>query len=65
MPGGERALSPREAYRMQGVPEWATIHPVRKHAMRHAGNAVALPIAREFARLAAVVLRNARVEVAQ
>ena len=58
VPGGARALSPREAYRMQGVPEWATIHPVHKHAMRHAGNAVALPIAREFARTMGAILRG-------
>lgn len=48
--GGARALTPREAGRMQGLPEWAAHHPVATHALRHAGNAVAVPLARELGR---------------
>ena len=57
--GGARALTPREASRMQGMPEWATHHPVATHALRHAGNAVAVPLARELGRqLAAHLVRR-------
>jgi DNA (cytosine-5)-methyltransferase 1 len=48
--GGARPLTPREACRMQGLPEWACHHPLHSHAMRHAGNAVAVPMARELGR---------------
>lgn len=57
--GGARALTPREAGRMQGLPEWAAHHPVTTHALRHAGNAVAVPLARELGRqLAAHLVRR-------
>ena len=48
--GGARALTPREACRMQGIPEWAAHHPTHKRAMQHAGNAVAVPVVRELGR---------------
>ena len=54
--GGARILNPREANRMQGMPEWAAIHGTTLHAMRHAGNAVAVPIARELSRKLATVV---------
>jgi len=47
---GARALTPREACRMQGFPEYVQHHPVHAHAMRHAGNAVSVPMARELIR---------------
>ena len=56
--GGARALTPREACRMQGLPEWAHHHPVHSHAMRHAGNAVAVPMARELFRQLGAILGN-------
>jgi len=43
--GGARALTPREALRMQGMPEWAEHHPDRRAALRHAGNGAAVPVA--------------------
>lgn len=55
--GNARALTPREACRMQGLPEWATHHVTKTHAYKHAGNAVAVPIARELARNLAAILR--------
>ena len=48
--GGARALTPREAYRMQGMPEWSEHHPNDRQAMKHAGNGVAVPLARELIR---------------
>lgn len=48
--GGARALTPREAYRMQGMPEWSSHHVVAKRAMGHAGNAVAVDVARALGR---------------
>jgi DNA (cytosine-5)-methyltransferase 1 len=48
--GKARGLTPREAYRMQGMPEWAAHHLTTSHALRHAGNAVAVPVARELGR---------------
>lgn len=59
VPGGARTLTPREAYRLQGMPEWAEVHPVHTHAMRHAGNAVAVPLARELVRQLTPILRRA------
>jgi DNA (cytosine-5)-methyltransferase 1 len=50
VPGGARPLTPREAARMQGMPEWSAQHGNRRHALRHAGNAIALPLARELGR---------------
>lgn len=57
--GGARPLTPREAARMQGLPEWAVVHANRRQAMRHAGNAVAVPVARELARGLAMVFKDA------
>lgn len=59
VPGGARTLTPREAARLQGLPEWAEVHPVQTHAMRHAGNAVAVPLARELVRQLGAVLPRA------
>ena len=36
--------------RMQGLPEWAEHHSLHRAAMKHAGNAVAVPMARELIR---------------
>lgn len=58
VPGGARPLTPREACRMQGLPEWAHHHPVHRHAMRHAGNAVAVPMARELFRQLAPIFET-------
>ena len=54
--GHARGLTPREAYRMQGMPEWAALHSVTSHALKHAGNAVAVPVARELGRQLASLL---------
>lgn len=54
--GKARGLTPREAARMQGMPEWAAHHPVTGHALKHAGNAVAVPVARELGRQLAQIL---------
>lgn len=48
--GKARGLTPREANRMQGMPEWAAHHPLTTHALKHAGNAVAIPVTRELGR---------------
>ncbi|WP_167088897.1 DNA cytosine methyltransferase [Massilia frigida] len=48
--GKARGLTPREASRMQGMPEWASHHQTTSHALKHAGNAVAVPVARELGR---------------
>jgi DNA (cytosine-5)-methyltransferase 1 len=54
--GKARGLTPREAYRMQGMPSWAVHHNVASHALKHAGNAVAVPVARELGRQLAAIL---------
>jgi DNA (cytosine-5)-methyltransferase 1 len=54
--GHARSLTPREAARMQGMPEWAAHHPVEGHALKHAGNAVAVPVARELGRQLGAIL---------
>lgn len=48
--GHARGLTLREASRMQGMPEWASHHAMPTHALKHAGNAVAVPLARELGR---------------
>lgn len=47
---GARGLSAREAYRMQGMPEWVDHHANPREALKHAGNGVAVPLVREIAR---------------
>lgn len=59
--GNARALTPREAGRMQGLPEWAVHHSVKTHACKHAGNAVAIPLVRELVRPLAKTLGTSRV----
>ena len=54
--GHARGLTPREAARMQGMPEWANHHPLPSHALKHAGNAVAVPVARELGRQLGAIL---------
>jgi site-specific DNA-cytosine methylase len=54
--GKARGLTPREANRMQGMPEWAAHHPLTTHALKHAGNAVAIPVARELGRQLGAIL---------
>ena len=54
--GHARGLTPREACRMQGMPEWASHHPTTSHALKHAGNAVAVPVARELGRQLGAIL---------
>jgi len=56
--GDARGLTTREAYRMQGMPEWAAHHAVTSHALKHAGNAVAVPVARELGRQLGAILGN-------
>lgn len=58
VPGGARALTPREAHRGMGFPEWAAVHPVATHAYRHAGNAVAVPVAYAVAAQIGAALRQ-------
>lgn len=57
VPGGARGLTPREAHRGMGFPEWTAIHPVATHAYRHAGNAVAVPVAYALATQIGALLR--------
>jgi len=59
--GKARALTPREAGRMQGLPEWAVHHAVKTHACKHAGNAVAIPLVRELVRPLSRALGTTRV----
>lgn len=54
--GHARRLTPREASRLQGMPEWASHHPTTTHALMHAGNAVAVPVARELGRQLGAIL---------
>ena len=54
--GHARGLTPREASRLQGMPEWASHHPTTSHALKHAGNAVAVPVARELGRQLGAIL---------
>lgn len=61
--GKARALTPREAGRMQGLPEWAVQHAAKTHACKHAGNAVAIPLVRELVRPLASTLAAYRASV--
>lgn len=55
--GGARTLTPREAYRMQGMPEWSRHHETERRAMGHAGNAVAVNVVRELGKRMRAMLR--------
>ncbi len=55
--GKARGLTPREACRMQGLPEWTRHHTNTRTALKHAGNAVAVPMVRELGRQLATVLQ--------
>lgn len=56
--GKARPLTAREAYRMQGMPEWTEHHEKRTHACRHAGNAVAVPVVRELGRMLSTTIAS-------
>jgi len=56
--GHARGLTPREASRLQGMPEWASHHSTTSHALKHAGNAVAVPVARELGRQLGAILNS-------
>lgn len=60
MRGGARSLTAIEAGRMQGMPEWASRHAVAQLAMRHAGNAIAVPLARELGRRLGAIVESGR-----
>jgi DNA (cytosine-5)-methyltransferase 1 len=38
--GSPRVITPREAARLQGFPDWFTFHPTKWHAFRQIGNSV-------------------------
>lgn len=44
--GSLRYMTVRESARIQGFPDWYEFAGARSHAMRHIGNAVAVPVAR-------------------
>lgn len=44
--GSLRYMTTRESARAQGFPDWYEFTGARSHAMRHIGNAVAVPVAR-------------------
>jgi DNA (cytosine-5)-methyltransferase 1 len=45
-PSFPRVITPREAARLQGFPDWFVLHPTKWHAFRHIGNSVS-PIVAE------------------
>ena len=55
--GKARGLTPREACRMQGLPEWFEHHASPSQALKQAGNAVAVPLIRELANQLTGLLR--------
>ena len=55
--GKARGLTPREACRMQGFPEWFEHDKSPRQALKQAGNAVAVPLIRELAHQLVGLLR--------
>jgi len=58
-PTQDRMITPREAARLQGFPDWFQFHPTKWHSFRQIGNSVS-PIVAE--RLLAVIMMNLRCE---
>lgn len=46
-PSSPRVISPREAARLQGFPDWFQFHPTKWHAFRQIGNSVS-PLVSEY-----------------
>lgn len=47
-PSKPRVISPREAARLQGFPDWFVFHPTKWHAFRQIGNSVSPIVAEEL-----------------
>lgn len=47
-PGSPRVITPREAARLQGFPDWFLFHPTKWHAFRQIGNSVSPIVAEQI-----------------
>jgi DNA (cytosine-5)-methyltransferase 1 len=47
-PTSPRVISPREAARLQGFPDWFVLHPTKWHSFRHIGNSVSPIVAEQL-----------------
>ena len=52
-PSSPRVISPREAARLQGFPDWYLFHPTKWHAFRQIGNSVSPIVAEALLRVVA------------
>lgn len=50
-PSSPRVISPREAARLQGFPDWFQFHPTKWHAFRQIGNSVSPMVAESLLRV--------------
>ena len=59
-PRNPRKLTPREAARLQGFPEWFILNPSRVQAYKQFGNAVSVPVVRAIAEVLVPVISKAK-----
>ncbi|MFS9669280.1 DNA cytosine methyltransferase, partial [Klebsiella pneumoniae] len=52
-PTSPRVITPREAARLQGFPDWFQFHPTKWHSFRQIGNSVSPIVAEHIMRVLA------------
>ena len=58
-PTADRVITPREAARLQGFPDWFVFHPTKWHSFRQIGNSVSPVVAERILRSIILKMRDA------
>lgn len=59
-PTADRVITPREAARLQGFPDWFIFHPTKWHSFRQIGNSVSPVVAEQILRSILLRMRDTR-----
>lgn len=57
-PTADRVITPREAARLQGFPDWFVFHPTKWHSFRQIGNSVSPIVAERILRAVCLKMKN-------